>query len=72
VLAQLSKDTPILSAEALTRLPGYLAVTEAGSGMEALEVLRMHPPNAFSLILTVRSLQLHMPFLRCVRLAGAY
>jgi CheY-like chemotaxis protein len=29
------------------------AVTEAGSGMEALEILRQHPPGTFSLVLTV-------------------
>ena len=29
------------------------AVTEAGSGMEALEILRGQPPGTFSLVLTV-------------------
>lgn len=33
--------------------PGH-AVTEAGSGLEALEMLRKNEPGTFSLILTVR------------------
>lgn len=32
----------------------FFAVTEAGSGLEALEMLRKNEPGTFSLILTVR------------------
>ncbi len=48
----LSNAPPARTLPGLTG-PGH-AVTEAGSGLEALEMLRKNEPGTFSLILTVR------------------